>query len=149
MSISYVLDTTIVIQGVLEEENTWRVQTLFYRAVQPDDLLLHIPEFTLIECGNVLWKQVRFRGETAENAQVMLHNLRVFPLQTYASTSLLPRALEIALSSTLAVYDCIHIALAETLRCPLITVDQRQANAAEAVGVNLKTITDFPEYQED
>ena len=59
---------------------------------------------------------------------------------------LLPRALEIALAARLAVYDCVHIALAENLRCSLITADTRQADAAQNLGINLKPITDFPEY---
>jgi predicted nucleic acid-binding protein len=59
---------------------------------------------------------------------------------------LLPRALEIGLNNQLAVYDSVHIALAEKLGLPLITVDAKQATAATASGVVLKPITDFPEF---
>lgn len=146
MSVSYVIDTTILMQGILEEAETKRVQTLLYLAAQSDNIVLHVPEFALIECVNVLWKQVRFQGETSENARLMLRNLRAFPLEIHISASLLPYALDIALETKLAVYDCVHIALANQLGCPLITTDTRQASAAQAFGTRLKFITDFPEY---
>lgn len=141
MSTSYVIDTSVLMQGVLEEDETARVQTLLFLAAQSEDVLLHIPEFALVEGANVLWKQVRFQGESVEEARQRLKDLHAFPLQTYASAGLLPRALEIGLASQLAVYDCVHIALAEHLACPLITVDDRAAS-----GVQLKSITDFPKY---
>ncbi|MBZ0299490.1 MAG: type II toxin-antitoxin system VapC family toxin [Anaerolineae bacterium] len=149
MSTSYVIDTTILMQGMLEETQTKRAQTLLYRATQPDDVRLHVPEFTLIECANVLWKQVRFHDETIENALRMLNDLRAFPLQTYPATGLLPRALEVAVQTQLPVYDCVHVALAENLRVALITMDTRQADAAKTVGITLKSILDFPEYTGD
>lgn len=43
----------------------------------------------------------------------------------------------------------VSLALAERLHCPLITVDVRQANAAQTASVPLKPITDFPEYTSD
>lgn len=144
----YVIDTSVLVQSILEEAETRHVQTLLYMAVQPGDpVQLHIPEFSLIECCNVLWKRVQFHGEKPENAQQMLRDLRAFPLRTYASAGLLPRALEIAIDNRLAVYDCVHIALAQSLGCPLITVDQRQAEAAQGVAVELIPITNVPEYQ--
>ncbi len=56
---------------------------------------------------------------------------------------LLPRALQIGLSSQLALCDSLYIAMALNLNCPLITLDDRQANAAIISGVTLKPITDF------
>ncbi|MAS36833.1 MAG: twitching motility protein PilT [Anaerolineaceae bacterium] len=149
MSTAYVVDTTILMQSVLEDTNTKRAQSLLYMALDASNVILHIPEFAMIECGNVLWKQVRFHDETAENVQRVFQDLRAFPLIKHRSEHLLPRALEIGLAQGLAVYDCVHIALAERLNCPLITVDVRQANAAQTASVPLKPITDFPEYTSD
>lgn len=56
---------------------------------------------------------------------------------------LLPRALQIGLSSQLALYDSLYIAMALNLGCPLVTLDDRQAKGAIASGVSLKPITDF------
>jgi predicted nucleic acid-binding protein len=56
---------------------------------------------------------------------------------------LLPKALQIGLVNQLPIYDSLYIALALELNCPLITVDQRQANTAVVSGVTLKAIADF------
>jgi predicted nucleic acid-binding protein len=58
-------------------------------------------------------------------------------------TGLLTRGLQIGLAHQLALYDSVYLALAEKLRYPLITVDERQAKAAAALGLILKSITDF------
>jgi predicted nucleic acid-binding protein len=58
-------------------------------------------------------------------------------------TGLLTRWLQIGLAHQLALYDSVYLALAEKLRYPLITVDERQAKAAAALGLILKSITDF------
>jgi predicted nucleic acid-binding protein len=144
-----VLDTSILVQSVIIDTESRHVEMILSSLDQPDSLALHIPEFSLIECANVIWKRVRFFNATEHDALQEVRSLLTLPQTIHASGLLLPRALEIALSSTWAVYDCVHIALAETLRYPLITVDQRQAQAAEGIGVTLKSITDFPEYQED
>jgi len=44
-------------------------------------------------------------------------------------------------------YDSAYIALAENLGLPLITADEKQANAAQSVGAKLKPLTDFAPHR--
>ncbi len=148
MTVAYVVDTSVLIQGYINDPNTKRMHELL-RLATNSNVSLIVPEFALVECANVLWKRVRFHGADQENTLQRIKDVIISPLQVYSSLGLLPRALDIGLAQTLAVYDCVHIALAENLQCPLITIDERQANAATAVGVTLKSITDFPEYTEE
>jgi predicted nucleic acid-binding protein len=141
-----VVDTSVLAQGFVEDPETRRVYTLMRMVTKDKTVILHIPEFCLIECTNVLWKQAKQHGETPAAVKRMLADLRGFPLDVHAAMGLLPRALDIALQPGLAVYDCMHLALAEILAYPLITVDKKQAQIAIAIGVTLKAITDFPEY---
>ncbi|MDF5732781.1 MAG: type II toxin-antitoxin system VapC family toxin [Rhizonema sp. PD38] len=94
-------------------------------------------------CANVLWKQVRFQGMSQTEADQLLVELLALPFDIMPVGNILPRALQIGLSNQLAIYDSFYIALAETLSCPLITVDRRQAEAATASNVVIKPITDF------
>jgi predicted nucleic acid-binding protein len=48
-----------------------------------------------------------------------------------------------SLRHQIVVYDSVYIAIAEQVGAPLITADQKQAQAAAAEGVTLKPITDF------
>ena len=143
----YVLDTSVLVQGAIEDTDSARVATLLSLLNQTEPAVIHVPEFSLVECANVLWKQVQFFGSDSAEAEAALSNLLRLPLTVHTAASLLPRSLEIALTNHLAVYDCVHIALAENLSCPLITVDQRQMSIAQGEAVVLKSITDFPEFQ--
>ena len=65
------------------------------------------------------------------------------PLQMQPVYNLLPQVLQIGLAHQLAVYDSLYIALALSLNCPLVTVDDRQLQAAIAQGSAIDPITDF------
>jgi predicted nucleic acid-binding protein len=144
----YVLDTSVLVQAAVEDIHSLRVEGLLDQLRGSTPIHLHVPEFSLIECGNVLWKRVRFRGTPLEEAKSALIDLLSLPLDIHAPAALLPRALDIAAEHKLAVYACLHIALAEALNIPFITVDERQARVAASSGVTLKPITDFPEFVE-
>lgn len=96
-----------------------------------------------MECTNVIWKQVRFQGMPQDQADNLVHDLNALPLTIMPVTGLLARGLHIGLIHGLAVYDSVYIALAEWLRIPLITADERQEKAANAMGVTIKALTDF------
>lgn len=104
---------------------------------------LCIPEFCLLECVNVLWKEVRFQGLPQTQAEQIVDELLALSFRIMLTVPLLPRALQIGLNCQLAVYDSLYIALALNLDCPLVTVDDRQRNGAIACGIILKPITDF------
>jgi predicted nucleic acid-binding protein len=141
MSAQYVVDTSVIIQYLITETYTPHTRVLIAQLAQ--NVEINVPEICIVECTNVLWKQVRFQGMPRLLAEQLVVDLGILPLQIIAMSSLLPRALAVGLSYQLAVYDSLYIALAESLNCPLITVDQRQAQAASAAGVTLKPITDF------
>lgn len=148
MITQYVIDTSALIQGFIQDSYSLRLATLMHRITVANTVRLHVPEFCLVECANVIWKRVRFHNETPENARRILADLRAFPLAAHASVGLLPRALNIGIEDQLAIYDCVHISLAEILNLPLITVDEKQSTVAASIGITIKPITDFPEFTE-
>ncbi len=54
------------------------------------DDILHIPEFCLLECTNVLWKEVRFQRLPQANAQQIVQELLRLPFQIEFVSQLLP-----------------------------------------------------------
>jgi predicted nucleic acid-binding protein len=58
--------------------------------------------------------------------------MRKLAFLTVSSLSLLPEAVEIALSHDRSVYDCLYIALAIQFKTEMITADERLANAVAA-----------------
>jgi predicted nucleic acid-binding protein len=141
MAATYVVDASVAIKRFLQETYTVEARVLLGRMSQGDRL--YVAEFFLIECVNVLWTNVRFRGLPQTDAERFTAELLALPFQIAPVKKLLPQALQISLTHQLAIYDSLYIALAQSLNCPLITVDARQLNAATACGVVIKPITDF------
>ena len=92
---------------------------------------------------------MRFQGLPQTDAEQFIDELLALPFQIVPVKDLLLQALQIGLTRQLAVYDSLYIALALNLDCPLITVDDRQADAAAQNGVTLKRITDFSPAEEE
>ncbi len=137
----YVVDASVVIQYAIAQTHTPEARRLVARMYQGDQL--YIPEFCLLECVNVLWKEVRFRGLPETQSEQIVDELLALSFRIVPTVHHLPRALQIGLNCQLAVYDSLYIALALNLDCPLITADARQGKGAIASGVILKPITDF------
>ena len=142
----YVIDPSVLIQAYVRESHSARVTTLLQSLTESEADSLHVPEFCLTECTNILWKHVRFNGMPVTTAQNAVEALGSLPLLLHSAIPVLPRALTIGLNHQLAVYDSIYVALAEYLSCPLITIDERQATAARANNIAIKPITDFLEF---
>lgn len=145
--VQYVIDASVLIQAFLREQDTAHVLTLVKRAFDTDEPMLHVPEFCLLECTNILWKRVRFHGAEREEIDAALASLRSTPLVIQPVLELLPRTLAIGLDHGLAVYDSSYIALAEHLGYALITVDVRQAQAANAESIPLEPLSNFPAFK--
>jgi predicted nucleic acid-binding protein len=141
MADAYIVDARVLIQYFLTETNTPQVRVLIGGLARGDRL--YVPEFGLLECVNILWRNVRFQGLPQTDGEQMIRDLLDLPLNIKPVSELLPRAFQIGLTHQLAIYDSLYIALALDLDCPLITVDVRQSQAAAASGVVLKAIADF------
>ena len=138
---NYVVDASVVIEYLISGPYTANTRVLFAQ-VTPNDRLI-VPEFCLLECTNVLWKQVRFQGMAVAQAEAVLKHLRKLPLLRVPVKAMLNSALRIGLTRGLAVYDSAYVALAKRSQYPLITIDQPQQRAATAERVALKPVTDF------
>lgn len=138
---AYVVDTSVVIQYAIAQTHTAEARVLVAQMYQGDTL--YIPEFCLLECTNVLWKEVRFHRLPQANAEQIVQELLRLPFEIESVGHLLPNALQIGLAHQLAIYDSLYIALAQYLALPLITVDERQSVAAKARGIAIKPISDF------
>jgi predicted nucleic acid-binding protein len=138
---NYIVDASVVIEYLITGPYTPNVQAFFNQITNADRLT--VPEFCLLECTNVIWKQVRFSGMSRGDAEELLRVLRTLKLRRAPMKRLLDRALDIALNNTLAVYDSGYVALALHYGYPLMSIDQPQIRAATAEGVTLIPISTF------
>jgi len=112
--LTLVVDSSVALKWVLEEEATEQALRLLTRT-------LVAPDLCQAEVGNALTKRVRRRelvpDQAARAFDTVMALLRLVPGRTFGHT-----ALELSLALHHSVYDCYFLAAAETYG-PLVTAD--------------------------
>jgi predicted nucleic acid-binding protein len=114
---NYVVDASVVLEYLITGSYTPNAQAFFNQVTATDRLI--VPEFCLLECTNVIWKQVRFGGMSRSAAQDLVRVLRMLKLRRAPMKQMLDRTLDIGLNQALAVYDSGYIALGCIMAIPL------------------------------
>ena len=132
--IGYVVDASVaakwclLLSGETLVEESLRLRNEFTAGRLP----LVVPDLFWPEMGNIFWKAVRkerISGKLADEALQATSDLRI---PTFPSYPLLRDAYTIATRFRCTVYDCTYVALAVVSGQPLVTADERLANALAA-----------------
>ena len=105
----FVVDANVAIKWVLPEIHSEAALRL-----RNSDNELLVTDFFFPEIGNILWKRVRRREMTLEDAKNDLEAFLELPLLLHPALPLMSMALEIAVRVNQAIYDCVYLALAVT-----------------------------------
>lgn len=116
-----VIDASIAVKWVIEEDGT--AEALALRARPLDRLIA--PELLPAECANILWKKVRRRELTEDEALFAARLLQAVDIELLPTRSLLEAATRLAVALDHPAYDCLYIALAVERDCRFITADER------------------------
>lgn len=131
---TFVLDVSVAAKWVLpaadEHHRTEAFQLL--EDYTANRVLFIVPDIFWPEFGNVLWKAVRQGRQSRQSAEVAIACMRERNFASVRSPELLPEALTIAVAFGRTVYDSLYLALANTLKCEVITADERLVNALAA-----------------
>ena len=133
-----VVDSSVAIKWVVEEEESDNARSVSQATLEAPDLLL-------IECANILWKKVTLSDLSLREAGDCWRVLLEAPIQFSLSTDLLDTALRISLDLKHPVYDCVFLALALRLDIPFITADRRLVAAVrrrKRLGINVVALSD-------
>jgi predicted nucleic acid-binding protein len=118
-----VLDASVVLEVLLRMPRGVALENRLFKSEET----LHAPHLLDVEVAQVLRRYTLAGEVAAERCRAALGDLAGLPLSRYAHDFLLPRVWE--LRGNLSAYDAVYIALAEALDAPLLTRDQRLANA--------------------
>jgi predicted nucleic acid-binding protein len=121
--VSVVIDASVAVKWVLNERGTDAALAL-------KDQPLVAPALWLAEAANALWRHVRLREMTTNEASARLAELMAAPVMSVAIEPHVPRALELAAELNHPVYDCLYLALALHEQAEMVTDDRRLAAAA-------------------
>jgi predicted nucleic acid-binding protein len=116
---AFVIDASIAVKWVVDEDGTPEAL-----ALRKGGKLL-APELLVSECANILWKKVRLKELTRDEALLAARLLQASDVELLPTRSLLAAAVPIAIDLDHRAYDCMYIALAIAHDCPFVTADQR------------------------
>jgi len=136
-----IVDASVAVKWVVKESGSERARLLSQAKLEAPDLLP-------IECANILWKKVRLRDLTREEASTRLELLLRAPVSLSESRRLLDSALGLSLDLGHPVYDCVYIALALSRDIPLVTADERLVAAVRKspkVASRVMRLADLPD----
>jgi predicted nucleic acid-binding protein len=135
----WVMDASVGIKLFVPETHSEQAQALFDHsdATSPHAV---VPDLFYVECANILWKYVRRFGYPVLEAGKNMTALKKLGLRTVPSSSLMERALELALKWEVTAYDACYLALAEELKAPLVTADQKLFNRLKGGSIPMRWI---------
>lgn len=116
---SVVIDASVAIKWVVDEADSDAAVTVL------ESRSLLSPDLLIAECANILWKKVRRRELTADEAIVAARTLQQADIDILPTRHLMDVATRLAIDLNHAAYDCIYLALAMEHGCPLVTADDR------------------------
>jgi predicted nucleic acid-binding protein len=118
--IRYVVDASVVVKWFLPEiyaEAAAFLQNSVYQ--------LHAPTFFRLEVGNVLCKKIRRQELKKEEGDAILEELSHLPIQKHPDQRLFRPAYTLARQTHQSLYDCMYLALAETINGQVVTADRK------------------------
>jgi predicted nucleic acid-binding protein len=89
------------------------------------DLIVSAPDLIGPELGNTLWKKVRRKEITPQEATEILKTFPRLGVELYPSSTLLSSAFELAVALDRTVYDSVYLALSIALDGVLVTADRK------------------------
>lgn len=115
----FVIDASIAIKWVVEEEGTPAALALYQRA------RLIAPDLLVAECANILWKKVRRNELSKQEGLLAAGLLQHAEIELLPTRSLLEAATRIAIELDHPAYDCLYLGLAVANECRFATADER------------------------
>ena len=130
-----VLDASVAVKWFLpgEEEPLAEEAETCLRGLTEGDIGFMVPDLFWAEFGNIIWKAVRQKRCTRDQAEQALGDILSFDFLTIPSGELLEEAFSLAASFDQTVYDCLYLALAMREKVQFLTADERLANSLAAM----------------
>jgi predicted nucleic acid-binding protein len=123
----FAVDASVVVKWLTPE-----IQSDFaVRLLQPEHTLI-APDLLPIEIANTMWKHVRRREATPEQAQERLARIDEHVV-LFSLRGLSAEALTLALQHGVSAYDGLYAALSIREECQLVTADRRFYDALVGV----------------
>jgi predicted nucleic acid-binding protein len=138
-----VIDASVGIKLLLEEDLSDKADALFAQLVADPPARFYVPDLFYIECGNILWKHCQRFGYPRAQAREAIADLQALALTSVPTRELLPSSFALAIEHGITAYDASYVALAEGLRLPLVTADEKLVRMLEGTAYQVRGLRDL------
>lgn len=114
-----VCDASVLLKLLVEEQDTHLAKSL------ASSCTIIAPDIAVAEIGNALWARIHDGRLSGHDGEELIQRFHGMPLDVRPSRPLVAHALTIAHHLDHPIYDCFYLALAESLRVPLVSADKR------------------------
>jgi predicted nucleic acid-binding protein len=139
----YVLDSSVALKWVLPEADSGTALRLLDETNNAIHELIAPDLFSPEVANGLATAERQGRIKPGEAATLLLDIVRQAPA-IHVSSSYLIRALEVAVSTRQAVYDCIYLALAEAEQCEMVSADDAFVRKMKTAFPFLIRLADLP-----
>jgi predicted nucleic acid-binding protein len=119
----FVVDASVAVKWFVPEQHSDVAELLL-----DENFDLTVPRLFFSEFGNILWKKFSRDELSHEDVVDSVRRLRLALLTPMPDELLLDAALALACELKHPVYDCLYLALADSLETAVVTADQKFAN---------------------
>lgn len=130
---TFVIDASVAIKWVIDEPGTTEALSLRRHRLLAPDLLV-------AECANILWKKVRRKELSEDEALLAARLLARADVEFEPMRALLEPATRLAIALDHPAYDCAYLALAEARGCDFVTADAALRRKVLWAGLTSKVI---------
>lgn len=131
-----VIDASVAVKWFVPEEHSEKARKLLLLKG------LAAPELIWAEFGNALLRKLAHRHLTIVQLSEAVENFGSIRIQPHPLKPLLPRAAALAYYAHISIYDAFYLALAEDLRCALVTADRELFEASKKPDIRCVWIED-------
>lgn len=140
-----VMDASAAIQLFVAEKHSDAVTQIFTLAGNEPSLSIHVPDLFYIECTNVLINASKRARRAPQDTEADVADLRKLALTTTSNADLIEIAFSLAWATQLTAYAACYLALAKSVKGPLITADQELLALNGYEGIEVLKPTEFLE----
>ena len=144
MSAAVVLDASVAVKLVLDEEHRERAQALYQHTIRAGRPVL-APPLVRAEAINAVYQHLRRGDLTPDEARTAVERFLAYPITLSAPDGLYATALDIALTYEVpSIYDATYVAVAQLLDGELWTADKRLLNSLGGRLPWVRAVADYP-----
>lgn len=136
----YYLDTSFLVAAFSSESRTYKARQ-WIQDTLPDDVFLS--SWTVTEFSSAVSLKIRTKQIQLEERAIILSNWRIFVTGSTSVIAVDTRDFETAAlfaenhQLVLRAGDALHLAVAQSAGCTLVTLDKRMASAALELGIKV------------